>query len=61
MRLTICVLGAELLSVELSADEVADEPEGEPEALGGAAGGQFEMGFRATQPVLSPNAGTPPS
>lgn len=46
MRFTFHLLSAELLSVELSRGPVADVAE-EPELDCGAAGGQFELGFRA--------------
>jgi hypothetical protein len=39
MRLTLCVLGTELFSVELA---MSDPPEDEPETVE-----KFELGFRA--------------
>jgi hypothetical protein len=45
MRLTVAVLGTELLSIELcgSKSEVDEEN-------GAASGGQFELGFRPPRP-----------
>ncbi|MET9262371.1 hypothetical protein [Amycolatopsis sp. NPDC004079] len=56
MRLTIAVLGIELISVAWC----RAEPDEGTEADHGAAGGQFELGFRPPRPTWSVLPGEEP-
>lgn len=60
MRVTVSVLGFDIVSVEISRTALVDIEPSESDELGGAAGGLFEMGFQSPKPAWSPLSSEPP-